>query len=48
VDIGCLASGSIASSLQGESRSTHDMGIVVNLTQWKVLAIENAAPDYFR
>ena len=49
LDIGYMISGSIASSLQGEPRSTHDIDIVVNLPQSKVRALAAAfpGPDYY-
>jgi predicted transcriptional regulator len=48
LDIGYTISDSIASSLQGEPRSTHDIDIVVNLPQSKVRALAAAfsEPDY--
>ena len=44
-----MISGSIASSMQGEPRSTHDIDIVVNLPQSKVRALAAAfpEPDYY-
>ncbi|NWG14519.1 MAG: hypothetical protein HXY20_13410 [Acidobacteria bacterium] len=40
LDIGYMVTGSIASSLQGEPRSTHDIDIVVNLPQKKAHALD--------
>jgi predicted nucleotidyltransferase len=49
LDISYMVSGSIASSLQGEPRSTHDIDIVVSLPQSKVhvLAAAFPSPDYY-
>lgn len=49
LDIGYMVTGSIASSLQGEPRSTHDIDIVVNLPRAKAhdLAVAFPAPDYY-
>ncbi len=49
LDIGYMVSGSIASSLQGEPRSTHDIGIIVDLPQSKAHDLAGAfpPPDYY-
>jgi hypothetical protein len=44
LDIGYMVTGSIASSLQGEPRSTHDIDIVLNLPQTKAHALASAFP----
>jgi hypothetical protein len=44
LDVEYMVSGSIASSLQGEPRSTHDIDIVVNLPQSKTRALAAAFP----
>lgn len=44
LDIGYMVTGSIASSLQGEPRSTHDIDIVVNLPRTKAHALAAAFP----
>jgi len=44
LDIGYMITGSIASSLQGEPRSTHDIDIVVSLPQSKAHALAAAFP----
>jgi len=48
LNIGYMVSGSIASGLHGEPRSTHHIDIVVDLTQSKVhdLAAAFPSPDY--
>jgi hypothetical protein len=47
--IGYMVSGSIASSLQGEPRSTHDIDMVIDLPQSKAhdLAAAFPSPDYY-
>jgi len=47
--IAYMATGSIVSSMQGEPRSTHDIGIVVNLPRSKAYALAGAfsPPDYY-
>jgi len=47
VGVGYIVSGSIASSLQGEPRSSHDADIVVELSPTDVLALarELESPD---
>ncbi len=47
--IGYMVTGSIASSLQGEPRSTHDIDIVVNLPRSKAHELAGAfpAPGYY-
>ena len=49
LDIAYMATGSIVSSMQGEPRSTHDIGIVVNLPRSKAYALAGAfsPPDYY-
>ena len=44
LDVEYMVSGSIASSLQGEPRSTHDIDIVVNLPRSKAHALAAAFP----
>ncbi len=47
--IECMVTGSMASSLQGEPRSTHDIDLVVNLREGDVeqLVRAFAEPDYY-
>lgn len=49
LNIPCMLTGSLASSLQGEPRSTHDVDLVVdlNLAQVDSLATLFAAPDFY-
>jgi hypothetical protein len=49
LEIEYMITGSIASSLQGEPRSTHDIDIVVNLQPSKAPALAGAfpPPDYY-
>lgn len=49
LDIEYMVTGSIASSLHGEPRSTHDIDIVVNLPRSKANALAAAfpPPDYY-
>jgi hypothetical protein len=49
LDIEYMVSGSMASSLQGEPRSTHDIDIVIDLPQSKARALAAAFPhpDYY-
>lgn len=49
MDIEYMVTGSIASSLQGEPRSTHDIDVVVNLSRSKANALAEAfpPPDYY-
>jgi hypothetical protein len=49
LDIAYMVTGSIASSIQGEPRSTHDIDVVVNLHRAKVddLAAAFPPPDYY-
>ena len=44
LDVEYMVTGSIASSLQGEPRSTHDIDIVVNLPRSKAHALAAAFP----
>ncbi len=44
LEIGYMVTGSIASSLQGEPRSTHDIDIVINLPRSKAHALAAAFP----
>jgi len=44
LDIGYIVTGAIASSVQGEPRSTHDIDIAVDLTETKVQTLLEAFP----
>lgn len=49
LDIEYMVTGSIASSLQGEPRSTHDIDLIIDLPRSKVPALSRAfpPPDYY-